>query len=878
MSARWTTKLRLRLRSLLRRGRVEEELDEEFRFHLEHLVDDYIASGMSPDDARYAALREMGGLDQRKEECRDARGLSLLDNLGQDVRYAVRSLRKSPGFSTVAILSLALGIGANTTIFTFVNAVLLRPLPYPDSHRIVILRERPLASGETVHVHPFNFLQWRARATSFEALALLQTPPLTVMGSSGAEQIGRIETTSEFFRVFGLSPALGRTFTDEEMRPGHAGVVILGHGFWQRWFGGDPRVLGRSLPARDGSLTVVGVAPPGLRIGSMEPDAYTPLAIDPANPAAVGSRSFHCYGRLKPGVSVDSARSEMDVIAAALAREHPVDRGMGVFVSGLHEYLVKDVRLALHVLMGVVATVLVIACANLAALLMARGASRRGELALRASLGASRGRLANQLIVESLTLACCGGLAGLVLAYWAAQALLTLTAGALSVGTIEPIRLDATCLIFTILLSTVTALVFGLMPAWRASRVDPHTALRQYSRAATADRRQHRLRGVLVASEVALAVVLLVGASLLLRTLSSLVRVDIGFQPSGTLTASLFLPERSPEERIEALERILERVESLPGVKAAGTIQFLPLSGASCGTGFRHHGEPAGDPSTAPSTDCSLVSRGYFSAIGIPLLDGRVFDRRDRRSGPRVVIVNQTFARRYFPDGRVLGRRLLVHWSDSAPAEIVGVVGDVRHNGLTSEPAPTVFLLHAQTPGYITNLVVRTTVEPSVQAAAVRRAIQAVDPTQGVTLGKTMDEYVDEALARPRLYAALVACFAGLAVTLAVIGVYGLIAYVVTQRTHEIGIRLALGAARGKVFHALFRQGALLVGLGLAIGVLAAAALRHVASTLLFGVTPGDPISYAVAAVAFSAVALVAVAIPARRGSRIEPVTALRCE
>ena len=874
---RWTRQLRLRLRSLLRRSRVEQELDEEFRFHLEHLVDEYIASGLSSDDARDAARRDMGGIEQRKEECRDARGLALLDSLQQDAKYAVRSLRKSPGFTTVAVLSLALGIGANTTIFTFVNAVLLRPLPYPESHRIVILRERPLASEGTVNVHPFNFLQWRARARSFEALALVQTPPLTVMGSSGAEQVGRAETTPELFRVFGVSPALGRTFTDEEMRPGHAGVVILGHGFWQRWFGGDPRVLGRQLTVRDGALTVVGVAPPGIRIGLLEPEAYTPLAIDPANPEAIGARSFQCYGRLRAGVSVDRARADMNVIAHALEREYPLDRGYGVFVSGLQDYLVKDARPALRLLMGVVATVLVIACANLAGLLMARGGSRRGELALRASLGASRGRLVSQLVVESLTLACCGGLAGLVLAYWATQTLLTLTAGAVSVGTIEPIRLDATCLVFTVLLSIVTALVFGLMPALRASQVEPHASIRQDSRA-TADRRQHRMRGVLVASEVALAVVLLVGAGLLLRTLSNLVRVDIGFQPTGTLTANLFLPDRSPKERIEALDRILERVESLPGVTAAGTIQFLPLSGANCGTGFHHDGEPPDDPSMAPSTECSLVSRGYFLAIGIPLLDGRVFDKRDRRSSPRVVIVNQTFARRYFPDGRALGRRVLVHWSDSAPAEIVGVVGDVRHNGLTSEPAPTVFLLHAQTPGYITNLVVRTTLEPKAQAAAVRRAIQEVDPTQGVTLGKTMEEYVSDALARPRLYAALVGCFAALAVVLAVVGVYGVIAYVVTQRTHEIAIRLALGAARGKVFGDLFRQGAVLVLTGLAFGIVAASSLRRVVSTFLFGVTAGDPASYAIAAAAFAIVALASVAVPSCRGSRIEPIAALRCE
>ena len=422
---RWTRKLRLRLRSLLRRSRVEEELDEELRFHLERLTEEHIAAGMAPGDARYAALREMGGLDQRKEECRDA----------------LRGLRKSPGFTTVGILSLALGIGANTTIFTFVNAVLLRPLPYRGSERLVVLREQPLGADGTVNVHPLNFLEWRARAGSFEALTLVQAPPLNVIGANGAEQIARVQTTAELFRVFGVGPTRGRVFTLEETQPGHHDVVILGHGFWQRWFGGDPAVVGRRLEVPEGSLTIIGVAPPGLRIGLIEPDAYTPLPIDPARPDSIGSRSFQCYGRLKPGVSLDAARAEMAVVASALARQYPMDEGYGVFVSGLHAYLVRDGRPALRLLMAVVATVLIIACVNLAGLLMARGIRRRGELAVRASLGASRGRLVRQLIIESLVLSSLGGAAGLVLAYGGTLALVMLTAGALTVGSIEPSRI-----------------------------------------------------------------------------------------------------------------------------------------------------------------------------------------------------------------------------------------------------------------------------------------------------------------------------------------------------------------------------------------------------------------------------------------------------
>jgi putative ABC transport system permease protein len=802
-----------------------------------------------------------------------------VDGLRQDVTYALRTLRKTPGFSAVAILSLAIGIGANTTIFTFVNAVLLRPLPYPDSDRLVVLHEHKLDSDEPLNVHPVNFVEWRARSRSFEALALVQTPPLNVMGSNGAEQIGRILTTPELFQVFKVNPVLGRGFTDEETRPGSNQVVILGYGFWQRWFGGDPGVLGGQLAAPDGSLTIVGVAPPGFRIGLTEPDAFTPMTIDPANPASAGSRAFQCYGRLTSGISLDAASAEMTAIASGLRQQYRLNEGMGVFVSGLHEFLVREARPGLRLLMAVVAMVLAIACVNLAGLLMARGIGRRSEFAVRTALGAGRGRLIRQLVIESLVLSACGGAAGVAIAYWGTHTLVALTAGALTAGSSEPIRLDASCLIFTLVVSTATALAFGLVPARQASQVDPQAVLREQARGATADRRHHRVRKVLVITEVALAVVLLVGAGLLLRTLSSLVRVHLGFQPAETLTMGLFLGMRPPETRSAVIDQILDRVEGVPGVRAAGTIQFLPLRGMTCGTGFWLEEQAASrDPSRTLPTECALVSRGYFAAMGIPVLDGRPFDRRDRMSSRRVLVVNQSFAKRYFPDGRVLGRRILVQASNQALADIIGVVGDVRHKGLTSDPAPTVFLLHAQTPGYITNLVVRTSGDPAAHAPALRRAIHEVDPTQAVSDVGTIEQDVAKALARPRLQATLVTSFAAIAAALAVIGVYGVIAYIVSLQTHEIGIRLALGATRERVFFELFGQGAQLVFAGLIVGIAAAVALREIASTFVFGVTTADPLTYLVAAVAFSGVALAAVIIPARRASRIEPVSALRLE
>jgi putative ABC transport system permease protein len=876
---RWARTVRLRLRSLFRGNRVERELDEELQYHLQRAIDEYAAAGATPSEARIEALRDLGAIEQRKEECRDASGLTAIHGVCQDFAYAVRTLRKSPGFAVVAILSLAVGIGATTTIFTFVNAVFLRPLPYPDPERLVILQEHQRTATAPLNVHPANFLEWRRRTRSFDALVLVQAPPLNVMGSGGAEQIGRLLTTADLFRVFAVAPVLGRGFTSDDTQPGRDRVVVLGYGFWQRWFGGDPAVLGRQLQTPDGSLTIVGVAPRGFRVGSTEPEVFTPLAIDPANPAATGSRSFQCYGRLARDADLDAARAEMDVLASALEREIPAAKGMAVFVSNLQEYLGRGARPGLRLLMGVVITALAIACVNLAGLLMARGIARRGELALRAARGASRQRLIRQLVVESLVLSLAGGAAGLALAYAATRSRALIAGGALTGEVPGQIGVDVVSLFFTVSVSVATALLFGLLPAREASHADPQSAMRRRSRSATSDRRHHRIRSVLVVVEVGLAVVLLVGAGLLYRTFSNLSRVDLGFQPKGTVTAGLFLGLRPPEARIAVLEQVLEQVESLPGVEAAGTIQFLPLRGAVCGTGFWNEAEANGrDPSRTNPTECSLVSRGYFAAMGVPILDGRAFDRRDRAGSPRVLMVNDAFARQYFPGRGAVGRRLLVQASNQQLAEVIGVVGNVRHNGLASDPAPTVFLLHAQTPGYITNLVVRTSGDPHAQRDAIRRVVHEVDPTQAVSGFGSLEDDVSKALAPSRLRAVLVTSVAVIALVLAAIGLYGLLAYIVSQRAHEIGIRLALGATRQAIFGSLFNQGARLVTCGLIAGLGAGFWLRRLLSTFVFGITAGDPATYVGACAAFVLIALAAVAIPAVRAARMEPMMALRDE
>ena len=879
-------KLRLRLRSLLRRAEVDRELDDELRDHLERQIEANLAAGMTPDEARYSALREFGGAEQRKEECRDARGLGLVEGLSQDLRYALRTMGKTPGFTTVAVLSLALGIGANTAIFTFVDAALLKPPPYPHAERLVALLEvAPQGKGTTL-VHPRRFVEWRDRARSFEALAIAQAIPVNTQGAEGAEQVSGLWTTSELFRVFGVPPFLGRVFTDQEgfdrsairgEGPAAAPLVVLGHGYWQRRFGSDDDVLGRTIPIGRGSGVVIGVMPAGFRVATLNVDVYLPLPLDRNRPEAVGSRSFQCYGRLRPGVSLDAARAEMAVLAAQGGRQHPADEGWGVTVLGLRDHLVRDHRLVLLVLLGVVAFVLLIACANLAGLLLARGVGRRSELALRASLGASRFRLVRQLLVESLVLSALGGLLGLLLGSWASRALVLVARDAVAFGQMADARLDARVLAFTVALSFLTAILFGLAPAWQVSRFELQAALAERGRGGSDTPGQQRLRSMLVVGEVALALVLVTGSGLLLRSLSHMLQVKLGFEPERALTMRMLVTGDAARQA-SLVESVLDRVETLPGVRAAGTIQFLPLSGWTNSGPFRFLGRPEPALPEKMESDVSTVSRGYFAAMGIPVLRGRPFGRHDRMGSPRVALVNQAFVDKYCPDEDPLGRSVIGDWANPAPTEIVGMVGDIRHNGLTAEPRPTVFLAQAQVPGYITYLVVRSEAEPEGLAAAIRREIRQVDPAQPVTAVQPMQHYVSAALARPRLYAGLLGAFAALALALSAVGLYGLVAYAVHRRTHEIGVRMALGARPWQVLRSTLGQGARLAAVGLALGALCGTALSRLLSKLLYGVSAGDPVTHAGGAALLGAVALAAAFVPARRASRVDPMVALRYE
>lgn len=874
---RWIRVLRLRLRSLLCARQVEQELDEELDHHMQRQIEAHLAAGMSPEEARRTALLEFGGIEQRKEECRDARGLVFVEGVWQDLGYALRTLSKSRAFTTVAVLSLGLGIGANTAIFTFVNAALLKPLPYPQAERIVVLQERMPESGATTLVHPASFVEWHERARSFEALAIGQPLPVNTDGADGAEMISGFWSTAGLFRVFGVAPALGRAFAEEESRPGAAQVVVLSDGYWRRRFGADFRVVGRTIRMGGSQATVVGVMPPGFRVGTLNIDLYYPLPVDRSKPDAVGSRSFQCYGRLQPGVSLDAARAEMTLIADQIGHEIRAEKGWRVQVSDLRDALVRDSRPALLLLLGVVVFVLLIACANLAGLLLTRSVGRRSELALRASLGASRFRLVQQLVVESLVLAGMGGALGLLLGAAASRGLVLLAKDAVEFGQMADVRLDVSVLAFTVALSVLTAILFGLVPAWQVSRFNLQAALAEHGRGGGDSRGQHRVRAAIMTSEIALAVVLLAGSGLLLRTFANLLQVKLGFEPEQVLTMKLFLTDDAPR-RANLVESILERVETLPGVQAVGTIQFLPLSGWTNNGPFYFVGRPKPTDPMNMASDVSTVSRGYFEAMGIQLVRGRSFDLRDRMQSPRVAVVNQAFVDRYSPQQDPLGQVILGDWANPRPTEIVGIVGDIRHNGLTTEPRPTVFLAQAQVPGYITFVVVRTSSDLQGMAAAVRREIQQVDPSQALTAVQSMRQYVSAALARPRLYAVLLGGFAALALLLSAVGLYGLMAYAVSQRTREIGIRMALGARGPVVLRSILAQGVRLAVIGLATGTLCAMAMSRLLTALLYDVSPNDPLTYVGATVVLGGVALAAAFVPARRASRVDPILALRYE
>jgi len=860
-----------------RRTNRADDLDRELRAHLDLEAEERAASDTA--DARYAARRAFGNVTVVKEAIHEMSNWTVVEQFGQDLRYGARLLRRSPAFSIVAVLTLALGIGANTAIFSVVNAVLLRPLPFPEPDRLVRIWESTPKGNDRNVVDPFNFLTWRERTRGFEQIAAIDGWTSNITGGGEVLAAHGMRVSPEFFSILRTSPFMGRGFIPEEGIPGRDKSVIFSYAFWQSHYGGDRNILGRKIVMNTEPSTVVGILPPDFRFPGWHPDLFVPMALDRAE-ARKGGRWLTTIARLKPGVSLQQAQQDVAAVARQLSQERPeTDKDWSAAVVPFLEDVTENIRLPLLVLLAAVGLVLLIACANVANLLLMRATSRLREIALRTALGAGRRRILQQLLSESLLLALAGWAGGLAVGYWGLKGLLALIPTSVPLPRMESIRLDSGVFLFALGISLATAVVFGLVPAIQVSRPQLQRALQQGSQR-TGVGGSRVFRRAFVVAEIALALVLLVGAGLLMRSFARLTSVNPGFATEHLLTMSMFTSPAKYEDkqkRSQYLEHVLAEVRSVPGVLAAGSTHFLPLTGMTSASGFSP--APGPEPTvSSPSADFLVISPGYFQVMGTPMLDGRDFGPQDRFGKPSVLIVNHAFVQRFFAGQNPLGRRLNVWWSIPNPAEIVGVVADARQTELKEAPHPTIFLANPQAPMYFARLVVRARNDPRQMARAVQAAIHRVDPDQAVSDVQTMDEVFSDSVSRPRFQLVLLLVFAGIAVLLATIGVYGVVSYSVSQRTQEIGIRVALGARSSDVSRLVLREGLLLGGLGVAVGLAAAVASTRVLRSLLFEVTPTDPVTLGAVAGLLLTVALTATLWPARRATKVDPMVALRYE
>lgn len=862
----------------IRSRRREEELDEEVRSHLRMATQDRIERGETPEQAEASARREFGNVVLVKEVTREMWGRAWLRQFIQDLKYGLRTMRRGPGFTAVAVLTLALGIGANTAIFSVVNAVLLRPLAYRDPARLVtVLHEgwKPVA--------PANFLDWREQSRSFESIAAAQSWNLTMTGQGQPEQLNVLQTSAEMFHVLGVDAALGRTYTAGEDQPGREHVVVISHGFWQRRFGGSPDVVGRQVTLDGEPYTVVGVMPPDFQFApfwATHAEAWLPLNLGQRVTDRRG-QSLRVFARLKSGVTQEQAQAEMETINKRLEEQYPrANEGLTVSVDPLHEKVVGKSRPALLVILGAVGFVLLIACANVANLTLAKAASRRKEIAVRIALGAGRWRVIRQLLTESLMLSLAGGGTGLLLAYWSNTALASL--GPDTLPRVRTVGLDANVLLFTLGLSVLVGLLFGLAPALRSVKTDLIESLKDRARGSSPDRRHERVRQLLVVGEIAVSLVLLVGGGLMMRSFLRLTSVEPGFDPRGVLTATVPLsgPRYSTDEQRAAFfQQLTTKLSSLPGVKSASAINHIPLGGDVWTFGFTVEGRPAPPPAERPSAVYRVMRPEYFRTMGATLLKGRDFTERDDAFSPGVVIVNEALARRQWPGEEPLGKRITLNSEGTKQREVVGVVRDLKQGEWASEPKPEMYLPHSQdaSPRSMT-LVIRASSDLSELGPEVRREVWAIDKDLPVSQVTGMEDVVAESVGQQRFNTLLIGVFAATALILAAVGIYGVMSHTVAQRTHEIGVRMALGARGRDVLGMIIRQGLLLTLFGLALGLVGALALTRMMNSILYEVSATDPLVFGGVAAALTLSALLACYLPARRATKVDPIEALRYE
>ena len=812
-----------------------------------------------------------------------------LSSLMSALRFALRQLRKTPGFTVTTLITLGLGIGATTAIFTLVNAVVLRPLPFPDSDRLIWAHKKDTTPGAIARNEPVSypdFFDYRAQSRSFAGMTCYHGGSFTLTGHGDAQLLSGEVVSSEFFRVLGVAPMLGRDFRLEEEKAGSR-VVVLSYGLWRTTFGSARDIAGQAITVNGQPYTVAGVMPRGFSfpIQRPEPVFWTTLAEDATgkDPQTEqrGNDRLDVTARLKPGVSVAQARAELNTIARNLAAQYPDSdkRYTAAAVESQLDRLVGDTRPALRLLLGAVGLVLLIACVNVAGLLLGRTSARRTEIALRAALGARRGTLLRQILLESLLLSGCGGILGVLFSSWILAALLRFVPQ--NLPRLNEISVDGPVLIFATAVSVFTGLLFGVLPAWRASKTDPLQALREGSRSVTAGRGQHRLHGWLVIGETALGLMLLTGSGLLIRSFVQVLQVDPGFDPQHVLTGALNLPEAryTDDQQIQFYKTLLSRLRELPGVRSVSAAAPLPLSGGSLGVSIQIGGHPL-PPGDQPDEQLAVISPGFFETVGIPIRSGRDFTWADDHRGKPVIIVNEAFAKKYFPNENPIGRHVQAALGDGVMEqpmrEVVGVVGDVKRKGLTTVAEPIYYLPWSQAVITSPQVCIRTAGDPTSMAGALRAQVASLDPNLPLYRVATMEDYVYRAAAQPRFYAVLLTAFAVLAVILSAVGLYAVLSYLVVQRTGEIGVRMALGAQRSDVLQSILGRGLGMAAAGIVIGLAGSALLMRLLRDMLFRVQPYDPATMVTVTGVFLLVALIACSAPAYRATRLDPMNTLR--
>jgi putative ABC transport system permease protein len=868
--------VRARLRSLFGGAMEDRELDAELEYHMEREVEKRVLAGETPESARRQALLALGGLERTREEVRDARGVRPVEDFMRDVRHAVRALARRPAFTTVAVATLAIGIGATTAMFTIVNSVLLRALPYADPDRLVSVLELT-PDGEPNMTSPANLTAWREQSATLSAIASWMDRPFGLTGDDPVEVAGRW-VSDNYFSMLGVRALHGRTFVsgDEDET-----LAVLSHRFWRSRFGGDPDIVGRTIEIAYNPITVIGVLPPHLPMPPhVASDVGNPDVIRPFSglPPDWRGRMITTAARLSPGATLEAAQAEMDVIVSRIAAEHPqYNRDHGVRVVPLQERMSGHARPVLLMLLGAVSLLLLIACANVASLFLGRAAARRREMTLRRALGAGQGRLVSHAMAEAFVVALAAGAVGVLLAHWATRAVAASLPSNVALPRLDAVGVDYRVLGFALAASLVVGLLFGAAPAFAGARTELGTALRESSRSATGSR--SRLRSALVVGEVALALVLLAGAGLLYRTVNNLLDVDTGMRAEGVLTMRVTMPQlRYPDDdrrRLFAGE-LMEELRAVPGVSSVGIVGWLPLGGSKSRTSVLREDVPPPPEGEEAGADIRVVGGDYFEAMGMRLLRGRVFDETDTESAPLRFVINDALARQLFPGEDPIGRRLTYSWDDPWPSgEIIGVVTSVREMTLDAEASTALYLPHAHDPWAQVTAVIRTAVDPATLADAAVGAVHRIDPTLPVGNVAPYENVVAGTIARQRVSMMLLTGFAVVALVLVLIGIYGVIAYSVAQRVRELGVRMALGAQRRDVLRMVVGQGVALAALGIVAGTLAALALGRVLTGMLYGVAATDVPTLAAAASILALTAAAASGIPAWRAARIDPAKVL---